>query len=382
MQQESQPTHLQELGSGLGATVFYEKRGDEEVVRKVFGPHWVAQVGHRIVRFREHPYTASYNDSVVAAAFELRRVAHRISRAISDEIEVVDATELSPDRLAFYSPYIRGEKYDKRKNDIARKLDEFETHFDRMGLPVWSFGGFQKNYKRTGNVKIGENGKIFIIDYESGIPFFSSRHFITFDNVDILRFDTFLGRYAGVLQGKLGEKGHEELRTAWKQYVAHNALWRGKERAPVRMLQTLRESTTSRSLYIRVNTLLADGRITDDDAERMRKAIVHNSDLLRRIQPHLLAHIAISSLPTGGKALRPMYTGIMRAVSEVANRWNKDTQKNKMQIHNVKVAVGSMLALPVLPGVPYGSLPMPGYLAYLTNLSKTPLSLLLWENIL
>lgn len=371
----------QELGSGLGARVYLEDWHGTNVAKKVFDPNAVARLAYRFLRFREHPYAAEYNGAVIGAAFELRRVAHRISRAFGGNVEVVDAIDFCDGELGFYSPFINGQNYSSSDFRVKEKLDLLEHHFQRIGLPVWSFGGWKKEYKRRGNVLVGNDNVIQVVDYEAGVPFFSREGIIGFDDVDVLRFGRFLDLAGSALRFRLGEYEYELLLGSWQRYLAYSAFWRDqKENSPIHRAQRLKDAVSWRSLNERITILRQEDKITDEHAEKLRKALQHNHDLLERIAPHLLVHFATTGLPAGGIVLRPLYTATARAVSEVINRTRKTYDKDKIQIHNITVALTSACSLSI-PGVPFASIPLLGYLAYLTNVSREPLGFLILDNI-
>ena len=97
MHQEYEPSVNQSelIGSGQGAKVYLEIGSDGlRLAKKVFEPKISAKIGYRLFRWTEHPYNTQYTDIVAKGAYELRRVAHRVSKAFDSGAEIVDATRL------------------------------------------------------------------------------------------------------------------------------------------------------------------------------------------------------------------------------------------------------------------------------------------------
>lgn len=370
MYQEYEPSVNQsELIGGQGAKVYLEIDPDgQKLAKKVFEPKTSARLGYRLFRWREHPYDAPYTDIVAKAAYELRRIAHRVSRAFDCGAEIVDATGLCEQECGFYTPFIDNATNYTPKNTAQRKfLDELERHFLNIGLPVWSFGRDFKEEARKGNVLIGVDNKAKIIDYEASWPYFNRRYLVGFDDVNALKFQRFLTLGRPILIHRLGEKQYVELMRSWEKYQLYNMFWREEESAPIRKLQVIKEAFGWRSLNERVGNLFEEGRISPEEAERMKYKIMTEHHLLDRILPHFLAHFStfiFLRFPLGS-IVRPTYTAMMRGANEVARLIN-EKKRGETQIHDFKVIVSSPFI----------------FFAYLTKaLGEEPLSYLLLDNI-
>lgn len=364
------------VGSGQGANIYLEIDADgQKLAKKVFEPKTSAKLGYRLFRWKEHPYDAPYTDIVAKGAYELRRIAHRVSRVFDCGAEIVDATGLCDQEPGFYTPFVDNATSYTPKDAIQREsLDELEKHFLSIGLPVWSFGSYFKEERRKSNVLIGADKEAKIIDYEAGWPYFNRRDLVGFDDVNALKFQRFITLGRQVLTHRLGEKQYLELMKSWEKYQLYNSFWREEESAPIRKLQTIKEAFGWRSLNDRVGNLLEESRISPEEAEKMKYKIMTDHHLLERILPHFLAHFStfiFLRFPFGSIA-RPTYTAIMRGVDEIS-RLSNEKRRGETQIHDFKVMVCS--GIPVL-------VPPFNFFAYLTKaLGEEPLSYLLLDNI-
>ena len=249
-----------------------------------------------------------------------------------------------------------------------------EKHFLNIGLPVWSFGSYFKEERRKSNVLIGSDNQAKIIDYEAGWPYFNGRDLVGFDDVNALKFQRFVTLGKPVLMHRLGEKQYGQLMRSWEKYQLYNTFWRVEESAPIRKLQTIKEAIGWRSLNERVGNLFKNGRISSEEAEKMKYKIMTDHHLLERILPHFLAHFGtfvFLRFPFGS-IVRPTYTTIMRGVDEIS-RLTNEKRRGETQIHDFKVIICS--GVPVL-------IPPFNFFAYLTKaLGEEPLSYLLLDNI-
>lgn len=364
------------IGSGQGAKVYLEIDADgQKLAKKVFEPKTPAKLGYRLFRWREHPYDAPYTDIVAKGAYELRRIAHRVSRAFDCGAEIVDATGLCDQEPGFYTPFVdNATSYTSKDTTQRESLDELEKHFLNIGLPVWSFGSYLKEERRKSNVLVGSDNKSNIIDYEAGWPYFNGRDLVGFDDVNALKFQRFVTLGKPVLMHRLGEKQYAQLMKSWEKYQLYNTFWREEESAPVRKLQTIKEAFGWRSLNERVGRLFVEGRVSTEEAERMKYKIMTDHHLLERILPHFLAHFStfIFLRFPFGSITRPIYTAVMRGVDEIS-RLTNEKRRCETQIHDFKVMVCS--------GVPM-LVPPFHFFAYLTQaLGEEPLSYLLLDNI-
>ncbi len=364
------------IGAGQGAKVYLEIDPDgQKLAKKIFEPKISARLGYRLFRWKEHPYDAPYSDIVAKGAYELRRVAHRVSKAYGCGAEIVDATGLCDQEPGFYSPFIDSTTSYSPKNTTQRdSLDELERHFLNIGLPVWSFGSYFKEERRKSNVLVGSDNKANIIDYEAGWPYFNERDLVGFDDVNALKFQRFVTLGKAELTHRLGEKQYGQLMRSWEKYQLYSTFWRKEESAPIRKLQTIKEAFGWRSLNERVGSLVEEGKISPDEAEKMKHKIMSDHHLLERILPHFLAHFStfiFLRFPFGSIA-RPTYTTIMRGLDEIS-RMTNEKRRGETQIHDFKVIVCS--GVPVL-------VPPFNFFAYLTKvLGEEPLSYLLLDNI-
>ncbi len=317
---------------------------------------------------------ASYAPYVIKGAYELRRIGHRLTRAFNVGVEIVDAVELGQDELSFYSPFIEAPHYSPLDTDSKESLNRLEKHFSKIGLPVWSFGGYLKEERRKRNVLVDEKGRLCVVDYEAGWPYFSRQDLIGFDDVQILRLQRFLALGHQVLRDRLGDRDFLELMKSWEKYQLYSNYWRGQESAPIRKIQLVKEAFSWRSLNERINLLLRDGEITPERAEAMRIMLRQNKDLLKRVAPHFLAHFGtfiFLRFPIGS-IVRPSYVATMRAVEEVRGLL-PGRKRESIQIHDLKVMF--------LSGVPF-LIPPFNFFAYLTKvLGEAPLSYLILDNI-
>jgi len=289
-----------------------------------------ARLIYPLLLFKKHPYACDYSPYVAASAFELRRVTHLVSRAYGCGAEVVDAVGLEKRGRGFYAAYVsEAGKYKPENRKQRLGLDELEKHFSRVGL-----------------------------------PFPNSRHLISFDNVDILRFQHFLDLAGKPLEYRLGEVKSKELSEAWNRYQLYNSCWREKENSPVRRLQLIKEAFGWRSLNERRKILKKEGIIDEEMSKTMEKRICLDRKLTRRILPHLLVHVALSSFLHGGlgSIARPAYTAIARGVDEMGRIYNKKNRQEK-QIHNLLT-----LGLSVVPKSLGGLLPPLSFWAYASNI--------------
>ena len=378
MHHESEPIHEQPqlIGTGQGARVYLEIDPDgQKFAKKIFEPKTSAKLGYRLFRWREHPYDAPYTDVVAKGAYELRRIAHRVSKAFDCGAEIVDATGLCDQEPGFYTPFIDDATSYTPKNTMqSESLDELEKHFLSIGLPVWSFGSYLKEERRKSNVLVGSDNKASIIDYEAGWPYFNGRDLVGFDDVIALKFQRFVTLGKPELVHRLGEEQYGQLMRSWEKYQLYNTFWREEESAPIRKLQTIKEAFGWRSLNERVGNLFEEGRISPEEAEGMKYKIMTDHHLLERILPHFLAHFStfiFLRFPFGSIA-RPTYTAIMRGADEIS-RLTNENRRGETQIHDFKVIVCS--GFPVL-------VPPFNFFAYLTKvLGEEPLSYLLLDNI-
>lgn len=378
MHQELAPNtdHSRLIGSGQGAKVYLVIDSDgQRFAKKVFEPKISAELGYRLFRWKEHPYNTPYTDIVAKGAYELRRIAHRVSEAFDCGAEIIDATGLCNQKSGFYTPFVdNATSYTSKDTTQRKSLDELEKHFLNIGLPVWSFGSYFKEEKRKSNVLIGADKEAKIIDYEAGWPYFNRRDLVGFDDVNALKFQRFITLGRQVLTHRLGEKQYLEFMKSWEKYQLYNSFWREEESAPIRKLQTIKEAFGWRSLNDRVGNLLEESRISPDEAEKMKYKIMTDHHLLERILPHFLAHFStfiFLRFPFGSIA-RPTYTAIMRGVDEISRVAN-EKRRGETQIHDFKVMVYS--GVPVL-------VPPFNFFAYLTKaLGEEPLSYLLLDNI-
>ncbi len=364
------------IGSGQGAKVFLEIGSDgQKLAKKIFEPKMSARLGYRLFRWKEHPYNTSYTDIVVKGAYELRRVAHRVSRVFDCGAEIVDATGLCDQESGFYTPFVdNATSYTPKDTAQRESLDELEKHFLNIGLPVWSFGSYFKEERRKSNVLVGSDNKANVIDYEAGWPYFNGRDLVGFDDVNALKFQRFVTLGKPVLVHRLGEKQYGQLMWSWEKYQLYNTFWREEESAPIRKLQTIKEAFGWRSLNERVGRLFEEGRISPDEAEKMKYKIMTDHHLLERILPHFLAHFStfIFLRFPFGLITRPTYTAIMRGADEIS-RLTNEKRRGETQIHDSKVMICS--GIPVL-------IPPFNFFAYLTKaLGEEPLSYLLLDNI-
>lgn len=373
--QETPP--LKQIGAGFGAKVYLVEFPDgQKLAKKVFAPNLSARWAYRALRLREHPFKAPYAEFVIKGAYELRRIAHRVGKALNCGVEVVETTKLCETELGFYSPFIGGAtNYSPKDEQTKSSLNRLEKHFWAIGLPVWSFGGsYFKEARRKDNVLVGSDGKAYLVDYEAGWPYFNRRDLVGFDDIDPLKFQKFLTLGARALKDRLGDKEYLELMKSWEKYQLYRTFWEEQESAPIRKIQAVQDAFNWRSLNERRQTLLASGEITPEEAEKMRLKIISDQKLIERILPHFLAHFGtfIFLRFPFGSITRPVYTAVMRVANEGARLVDKK-KRNEIQIHDLKVMF--------LSGVPF-LVPPFNFFAYLTKiLGEEPLSYLILDNL-
>ncbi len=370
------------IGRGHAGRV-YRVRGENggDLAEKVFDPIRTAQLWYSISRWREHPYGAEYRDIAIRSAFELRRVAHRVSKYFDTGAEVNDALEINKDGSGFYSPFIAdGRPYSTGDIAVRKALNRTERIFQAIGLPVWSFGGsFFRERCRRSNVLVQTDGRARIVDYESGWPNSTFESFFGFDDVDVVRFQEFLDKRADKLNTSLGEIEYNKLLESWEKYKICNQYWRQEEHAPVELIHTLFQALSRPVLEKRAGELVKEGIISQDQLPELKKMIIRNQGKLKDIAPHVVVHSVLTGLipiPFMGMFSRAGYTGLMRLVSNLNKKYNliAGKQNKTSEIHTLRVVILTMIPIYAPPF---------DFFAYISSiLDRDPFSYLLVDTIL
>lgn len=176
-----------------------------------------------------YPYTT---EAGIAAAYEKRRMAHRLSRFFSEDVYVVDAIARCEHEPGFYSPFVKG-KFPRTKAEnlcAQRCLAQLESFFKEIGMPTWSFGRYHSDWTwrlRQKNIIISR-GKIRIVDYEEVVPLLSYKGItFVFNGVDLDLVNKFVEDKTETLRDKLGSEESNNLAESMERYEHYVKLLKG-----------------------------------------------------------------------------------------------------------------------------------------------------------
>lgn len=204
------------IASSFCSRVYRVERDGEVLAKKVFNSGWPIRVVYRL-------FDGGYlTQDGVKAAYEKRRIAHRLSRFHNPENFVVDAIGMCEDELGFYCPFVDG-KPPGTKGEllyVREFLEGLEAFFGGIGMPTWSFGRYYSDPTwrlRRKNVLISPEG-IRIVDYEEVVLVVRGGLRLGFDGLDLDLVGRFIREQRGGLEERLGFEEHRNLKEALERY--------------------------------------------------------------------------------------------------------------------------------------------------------------------
>jgi len=196
------------VGKGRVGKVYLVNQAAEGLVIKIFSPTLSVKAINGLFYNSPHPLSTA---SGLNYAYWKRRLAHRLSKYCSDQINICDA--LQNEQNGFISKYISGRRPNKyERKTLYRPLSAFESFFDRIGMPTWSFG---RANPFSGSNFILQNKTVFIVDYEQSVPVPHSRGLMGYDDIYFDALHHFISQTKRKLSARLGLQDTRSLEEAY-----------------------------------------------------------------------------------------------------------------------------------------------------------------------
>jgi len=322
----------------------YKFEGNSEsFVRREFSPNLFARLENRF--FYESPHPLS-TEAGHAFAYWKRRLAHRLSMLIDDNVNIVDALEISQN--GFISPFIVGDKPAKREmQQVRAQARDLEDVFVEIGMPSLSYN--PRNF-------IVQNGQVYVINYEQSFPLPDTRGII---DCDIIYSDDIYRFISDNRQQFVNRLGTTELQNLDESFEAAEHYHRLLDKRPKR-LTTFGEQFTrpisKRDLNETVERLYEEGIITEDELEDYRsgKTKEHIGLATKNLGVH--AGISIATPPYLMWGVSPVLRFSWTLGNWINYKIKGDHDKRK--IHSPRVMATCILPLPF----PFSVIPAGAYL--------------------
>lgn len=208
---------MRQLGRGVSSKVYMTEEDGRPVAIKIFDPRSLAKVLYYLCF--QSPYPYNNNKDALISAYHRRRIAHKITKTVLGDNNIVDAYKINLNNRALYCEYVDGKPPPIDEKYIDAFFGECERLLEECGLPTWQVGRF--NPSRKNNVIVDNNSNYRIIDFESGVPFPPWK----FDEVDFIK----LKSYVGKLKDKMSENEYKELLFDINQCEFYTKKWKDSE---------------------------------------------------------------------------------------------------------------------------------------------------------
>lgn len=340
---------MRQIGRGVSSKVYITEEDGETFAVKVFDPSRLAKTLYLLCFQSSYPYNT--NKDALASAYHRRRVAHKITKTVLGDNNIVNAHKINPVDYALYHEYVSGRNPSDDEKSIDDFLDGCEKLLTDCGLPTWQVSRF--NPSRRNNVLVDKNSNYKVIDFESGVPFPPWK----FDDVDFTK----LKGYVEKIKDKMSENKYEELLFDIKQCEYYTQKWKDSELAVPRKLQDgfrlMKEATTNPEYgkKIALDKIDACVQRLSKECELDEEKVNELYDFNPRILEHLGVHMSIS-IATPSGLLMPIFSPISSSLrfTWTVYHWNrarKNEDEKGKKLHNWKVAALSIL--PMVGAVSY-----------------------------